>query len=86
MNEQLQIIDLAYETVEDKAKECASKQKELADAQVKVVVLNRRFEQFRSSSFNLNHLLNSQTTSHDLIGLGYNEVPPPFNENYTFLS
>ena len=46
VNEQLQIIDLAYETVEDKAKECASKQKELADSQVKVAELNRRFEQF----------------------------------------
>ena len=77
---------MAYETVEDKTKECASKQKELTDAQVKVVELNRRFEQFRSSSFNLNHLLSSQRNSHDLRGLGYNEVPPPFNENYTFLS
>ena len=46
VNEQLQIIDLAYETVEDKAKERASKQKELVDAQVKVVELNRRFKQF----------------------------------------
>ena len=86
VNEQRQIIDLAYETVEDKAKECAAKQKELVDAQVKIVELNRRLEQFRSSSFNLNHLLNSQRNSNDLTGLGYNEVPPPFNENYTFLA
>ena len=63
VNEQLQIIDLAYETVEDKTKECASKQKELVDAHVKVVELNRHFEQFRSSSFNLNLLLNSQRSS-----------------------
>ena len=59
INEQLQIIDLAYLTVEDKTKEFASKQKELADSQVKVAELNRKFEQFKSSSFNLNRLLNS---------------------------
>ena len=34
INEQLQIIDLAYQTVEDKTKEFASKQKELVDSQV----------------------------------------------------
>ena len=48
INEQLQIIDLTYLTVEDKTKEFASKQKELADSQVKVAELNRKFEQFRS--------------------------------------
>ena len=76
VNEQHQIVDLAYEIVEDKTKECAEKQKELVDAQVKIVELNRRLEQFRCSSFNLNHLLNSQRNYKDLTGLGYSDVPP----------
>ena len=39
------------------------KQKELVDAQVTIVELNRHLEQFRSSSFNLNHpLINENYT------------------------
>ena len=57
----------------------------MADSQVKVAELYIKFEQFRSSSFNLNHLLNSQRNSKDFTSLGYSEVSPLINENYNFL-
>ena len=30
-------------------------------------------------------MINSQRQAHDVRGLGYESVPPPFNENYSFL-
>ena len=84
VNEQIQIIDMARDTVAEKTREIASKQTELAEAQVKIVELNRKLDQFQNSKFILNHVLSTQKQANDVTGLGYNEVPPPFNDNYTF--
>ena len=54
------------------------KQKELADSQIKIVELNIKLENFQNSEFTMNHV-------NDVRGLGYDSVPPPFNENYSFL-
>ena len=48
-----------------------------------MVELNRKFEQFRTSSLTLTNILSSQRCLKDVTGLGYSEVPPPFNQNYS---
>ena len=51
VNEQIQIIELARDTVAVKTKEFSEKQKELADRQVKIIELNRKLDQFKNSQF-----------------------------------
>ena len=61
----------------------SGKEKELADSRVKMAETNRKFEQFRTSSMTLTNIISSQRSAKDVTGLGYNEVPPPFNQNYS---
>ena len=76
---QLHVVDMAYATTEEHSKEIATKTKERLDAQVTITELNRKIEQFRSSSFVLNHMIGSQKPNKDGKGVGYNEVPSPFS-------
>ncbi|MDV3153289.1 MAG: hypothetical protein Q8755_02820 [Candidatus Phytoplasma australasiaticum] len=46
LHEKLPVIDLAHETVEGKEKENASKQQELSEAQIKIIELDKKIEQF----------------------------------------
>ena len=86
VNEQIQIIELARDTVAEKVKEISEKQKELAESQLKTVELNKKLDNFQNSQFKVNRLLNSQRVAGDVTGLGYNNVPPPFNDNYSFVN
>ena len=85
VNEQIQIIKLARDTVAEKTKEFSDTQKELAESKVKIVELNKILDKFQNSQFTMNHMINSQRQAHDVRGLGYEFVPSPFNENYSFL-
>ena len=76
VNEQIQIIELARDTVAVKTKDFSKKLKELADSQVKIVELNMKLEQFKNSQFTMNHMISSQRQAHDVRGLGYESVPP----------
>ncbi|KAD6796426.1 hypothetical protein E3N88_07322 [Mikania micrantha] len=42
-----------------------------------------KLESFETSSKHLTNLLNSQLQGKSKAGLGFHEVPPPYNENYT---
>jgi len=73
---QLHVIDLAYTTTEEHTKEIAAKTNKLLDAHVTITELNRKIEQFRSSTFVLDHMISSQKPQKNVKGVGYNEVPP----------
>ena len=60
VNEQIQIIELARDTVANKARELSDTQKELADFKVKIVELNKILDKFQNSQFIMNHMINSQ--------------------------
>ena len=70
--------------IEEKTKLIAERDKQIADYQVKVVELNRKIEQFRNSSSVLNHMISVQRSPTIKTGIGYSEVPPPYNNNYTY--
>ncbi|MFS7942856.1 hypothetical protein Hanom_Chr06g00493381 [Helianthus anomalus] len=57
LNKELQVIDLAHETMRDKTKELSDKCKELSNAQVKIFELQRKVDQFRNTSFVMNHMM-----------------------------
>ena len=80
---QLNVVDLAYVTTKEQTEEIASKTKELLEAKITIAELNRKIEQFRSSSFVLDHMIGSQKPNGKGQGVGYTEVPPP--GNYSFV-
>ncbi|XP_022007764.1 uncharacterized protein LOC110907040 [Helianthus annuus] len=84
LNKELQVIDLAHETMRDKTKELSDKCKELSDSQVKIVELQRKIDQFRNTSFVMNHMMGNLKKSIDRTMMGFNEVPP-VHQDYTFL-
>ena len=46
VNEQIQIIEIARDTVAEKTREFSDTQKELADSKVKIVELNKILDKF----------------------------------------
>ena len=83
VKEQFQIIEIARDTVARKVREISDKQKELAEAQIKIVELNGKLDRFQNSQFIMNHMLNIQKPTNDVTGVGYSDVP--FNDNYSFV-
>ena len=47
--------------------------------------LKHKLESYSNSKFVLDHILDQRKPSGDKHGLGYTQVPPPMNDNYTFL-
>jgi hypothetical protein len=84
LNEKLQVIDLAHDTMHEKTKEISEKCKELSEAQLKIVELEKKLNQVRDSSFVIKHMMNGMKKSSDKEGLGFHEVPPPVHD-YSFL-
>ena len=85
LNEKLQIINLAHDTMSKKTKEISDKCKELSDAQLKIVELENKLDQFRDSSFVIKHMMSGMKKSNDKTSVGFNEVPPPTCHDYSFL-
>ncbi|MFS8016152.1 hypothetical protein Hanom_Chr15g01365061 [Helianthus anomalus] len=88
LNEKLQIIDLAHDTTSEKTKEVSEKCKELSKAQLKIVELEKKLNQFRDSTFVMKHMMSGLKKSNDKISLGFqgfNGVPPPLSHDYSFL-
>ncbi|KAI3503879.1 hypothetical protein L1887_32343 [Cichorium endivia] len=85
LNEKIQIIDLAHDTMIEKTKEISDKNKELTDAQFKIIELEKKLDQFRESSFIMRHMMDNGKKSNDKTCVGFHEVPPPLSQNYSFL-
>ena len=72
----------------EKTKEISEKCKELSDAQLKIVELEKKLNQFRDSSFVMKHMMGGLKKSNDKTSVefqGFNEVPPPTCHDYSFL-
>ncbi|MFS8022600.1 hypothetical protein Hanom_Chr16g01441431 [Helianthus anomalus] len=88
LNEKLQVIDLAHDMMAKKTKEISEKSKELSDAQLQIVELEKKLSQFRDSSFVMKHMMGGLKKSNDKTSVGFqgfNEVPPPLSHDYSFL-
>ncbi|MFS7947991.1 hypothetical protein Hanom_Chr06g00554681 [Helianthus anomalus] len=88
LNEKLQIIDLAHDTMSEKIKEVSKKCKELFEAQLKIVELEKKLSQFRDSTFFMKHMMGGLKKSNDKTSVGFkgfNEVPPPLSHDCSFL-
>ncbi|KAJ0576078.1 putative transcription factor interactor and regulator CCHC(Zn) family [Helianthus annuus] len=88
LNEKLQVIDLAHDMMAEKTKEISDKNKELSDAQLRIVELEKQLGQFRDSTFVMKHMMGGLKKSNDKTSVGfqgYNEVPPPLSHDYSFL-
>ncbi|KAJ0466681.1 putative RNA-directed DNA polymerase [Helianthus annuus] len=84
LNEKLQVIDLAHDMMAEKTKEISDRNKELSDAQLKIVELEKKLGQF----FVMKHMMGGLKKSNDkkTVGFqGFNEVPPPLSHDYSFL-
>ena len=85
LNEKLQIIDLAHDTMAEKTKEVSDKCKELTEAEFKIIELEKKLGQLRDSSFVLKHMMGNMKNSNDRTCVGFNEVPPPSSHDYSSL-
>lgn len=75
-----QMSDEAYEKV---VKECAEKEKQLANSKIKIVDLAGRINKMRDIRTMMNHLTESKAKGEQASFVkNYNEIAPPFNHNY----
>ncbi|KAJ0433283.1 putative transcription factor interactor and regulator CCHC(Zn) family [Helianthus annuus] len=85
VNELLQVIDLARETVKEKTNELSEKCTELADAQAKIVELQGKLHNFGNSSLVRTQIQKDLKKSNDKTGVGYTKASSSGNQEYSFL-
>ncbi|KAM0056936.1 putative transcription factor interactor and regulator CCHC(Zn) family [Helianthus debilis subsp. tardiflorus] len=85
VNELLQVIDLARETVKEKTNELSEKCTELADAQAKIVELQGKLQNFGNSSLVRTQIQKGLKKSNDKTGVGYTKASSSGNQEYSFL-
>ena len=82
VNELLQVIDLARETVKEKTNELSEKCTELADAQAKIVELQGKLHNFGNSSLVRTQIQKGLKRSNDKTGVGFTKAS---SSDYSFL-
>ncbi|MFS7888210.1 hypothetical protein Hanom_Chr00s000001g01592291 [Helianthus anomalus] len=85
VNELLQVIDLARETVKEKTNELSEKCTELADAQAKIAELQGKLDNFGNSSLVRTQIQKGFKRSNDKTGVGFAKASSSENEDYSFL-
>lgn len=85
LKEKIDYLNLSQLALVDNQEENAKKNVEIDQLKIKVTELNRQVDQVRSSKYMCSRMFGSLKDPKDTTGLGYQEVPPPFNDNYTFL-
>ncbi|MFS7922931.1 putative transcription factor interactor and regulator CCHC(Zn) family [Helianthus anomalus] len=85
VNELLQVIDLARETVKEKTNELSEKCTELADAQAKIAELQGKLDNFGNSSLVRIQIQKGLKRSNDKTWVGFAKASSSENEDYSFL-
>ncbi|KAJ0794597.1 putative transcription factor interactor and regulator CCHC(Zn) family [Helianthus annuus] len=85
VNELLQVIDLARETVKEKTNELSEKCTELANAQAKIVELQGKLHNFGNSSLVRTQIQKGLKRSNDKTRVGFTKASSSENEDYSFL-